>query len=108
VIRQNNMTEPPKSKLITYLKHLRHDKYGVSTISGTEIIEWCKARKNVPLSKDEPFVLKYFVHCESFDPEEQELKIVISTPRMLENLKKSHMVQVDATYRCPQKKKTSP
>lgn len=99
VIRQNKMTEPQKSKLLNYLKQLRHEKYGVSTISGTEITDWCKQKETIPHSKDEPFVLKYVVHCESFNPEEQDLKIVISTVRLLENLKKTQMVQVDATYK---------
>lgn len=99
IIRQQNMTEPPKSKLIAYLKQLRCEKYGNSTVLGTEIIEWCEARMKIPDLKDDPFVLNYTVRCESFDPEEQDIKIVLSTRRLLENLKKSDMVQIDATYK---------
>lgn len=99
VIRQKNMPEIEKSKLNTYLKQLRLEKYGVATISGTEITEWCKAREQIPDHQDEPFVLKYLISCETFDPEEQDIKIVISTLRLLGNLEKSLMVQIDATYK---------
>lgn len=70
------------------MKQLRREKYGNPTISGAEIETWCKARTKIPDSKDELFVLNYTVSCESFDPDEQDLKIVLSTLRLLENLKK--------------------
>lgn len=61
IIRQNKLNEPPKSKLKSFLKRLRCEKYGPPTISGTEITEWCKAREEIPSDKDRPFVLKHFV-----------------------------------------------
>lgn len=93
-IRKRNITELPKSKIVTYLKQLRSEKYGLPTISGTEITEWCKAREKILIEKDIPFVLKHTIEWESFDPDEQDIKIVISTLRLLEK-----KIQIDATYK---------
>jgi hypothetical protein len=94
-----NMTEPLKAKVVSFLQQVRCEKYGQATVSGTEINSWCSERTSLPSTADEPFVMKYCVRAESTNSDEQELKIVVSTRRLLENMKKSCMVQTDATYK---------
>lgn len=98
-IRRKEVREPPKSKLIAYLKRLRYEKYGSPRVSAGEIHSWCSERTQIPTNEDEPFVLDHLIRAESLDIDEQDLKIVISTKRLLQNLKKSAMVQIDATYK---------
>ena len=93
------MKEPLKKKVESYLQHLRYKKYGRPTISATEINQWCEARNKLPANIDEPFVLNYYVHAESVDPDEQDIKVVMSTLRLLGNLQKSMMVQCDGTFK---------
>ena len=52
-----------------------------------------------PSCDDDAFVLKYTVLAQSTDSDEQDIKIVISTPRLLQLMRKSPMVQTDATYK---------
>ncbi|KAK7601962.1 hypothetical protein V9T40_009403 [Parthenolecanium corni] len=99
LLRHKGMDEPEKSKLITFLKTLRLDKLGSPTVSASEIRMWCEQRKLIPQNVDEPFVLDFHIHAESHDMNKQDLKIVISTPRLLSLATKSHMVQADATHK---------
>lgn len=69
------------------------------TVSSTDITQWCRVRSAVPSDKDTPFVLNYRVHAESLNVDEQDLKVVLSTVRLLENLQNSRLVQTDATYK---------
>jgi len=45
VIRERNMTEPPKSKLVNFLQQLRAEKYGPPTIYAKDLSEWCDVRR---------------------------------------------------------------
>lgn len=99
VIRQKKLPEPPKGRIVTYLKTLREGKCGSPTVSAREIHDWCEARAQKPDDVDKPFVLSHHVHAESHNVDEQDLKIVISTLRLLDFMKKSEMVQIDATYK---------
>lgn len=92
-------SEPPKNQVVCFLQQIRSKTYDQATVSGRDITQWCEERLSMPSCKDEPFVLKYRVHAETFIPDEQDLKIVLSTVRLLENLKNSSMVQTDATYK---------
>jgi len=48
--RRNKVTEPPKAKLVNFLKSLRREKFGeTTTICANEIKEWCV--KNECLSR---------------------------------------------------------
>jgi hypothetical protein len=69
---------------------------GPPTISGVDLGKWCDARKVIPPDEDAPFVLNY---AESLNPNEQDLEVVIPSRRLPQNLKKSVMVQTDATYK---------
>lgn len=97
--REEGIPEPPKSKLINHLKTVREEKYGSPTMSANEIREWCENQKNVPDDLDTAFVLSYHVYAESNVVEEQDLKIVISTKRLLSIAKKSSLLQTDGTYK---------
>lgn len=99
VMRMRKMTEPCKSKLVTYLKQLRTEILGPSTISAPELRKWCAERNTVPTEDDEAFVLQYNVVAESSKIEEQDVQIVISTKRLLRTLKMSPLVQIDASYK---------
>ena len=59
------------------------EKYGESSVSAAEIRAWCESRKKVPVDDDEPCVLNYDVRAESADPDDQDVKIVISSRRLL-------------------------
>lgn len=45
-----------------------------------------------------PFVLKHYVHAESTNVDEQDLKVIVTTRGLLGLLCKSDLVQIDATY----------
>lgn len=61
--------------------------------------DWYTLRENLPSDEDEPFVLRHLVVAKSHLLSEQDLKIVVSTSRLLQNADKSDMVQADATYK---------
>ncbi|KAK7601130.1 hypothetical protein V9T40_008571 [Parthenolecanium corni] len=99
VIRQKKLVEPPKSRIISYLKILREVKYGSPTVSAREISAWCEAHVQRPDDLDQPFVLSHYVLAESNNVEEQDLKVLMSTRRLLNILPTTDMVQIDATYK---------
>lgn len=68
-------------------------------MSAGEISKWCTERTEIPNDEDEPFALDHLISAESLNIDEQDLKIVISTKRLLRNLKKSVMVQIEAKYK---------
>ena len=68
-------------------------------MSATVIKQWCESRKIIPEDEDEPFVLDYYVHADTMNYEEQDLKVVISTQRLLKLVSKSDMVQAHGTYK---------
>lgn len=99
LLRQHQMEEPAKAKLVAFLKTLRLSK-GTPSVSATEIRTWCNERIQIPQDEDEPYVLDFNIHAESYEVEEQDLKIVVSTRRLLSIAKKSDkLVQTDATYK---------
>lgn len=99
LIRENAMTEPVKSKLVEFLKTLRHDK-NTPSVSASEIRTWCNDRIRIPQDEDEPYVLDFLILADSYDVEEQDIKIVITTPRLLSLARKfMRLVQADATYK---------
>lgn len=99
LIRDSEMPEPPKSKLVSFLRTLRSEVLGSPTISVAELQAWCAERQHVPHDHDEPYVLASYVHAASADLEEQDLKLVISTRRSLSLIRRSRLVQIDATYK---------
>jgi hypothetical protein len=99
LILQNKMPEPPKVKLINFLKTVREKKFGPPSVSATELRTWCDERKSIPEDLDEPFVVASTIHAESTLLEEQDLKIVFSTKRLLSIARKLRMIQADATYK---------
>jgi hypothetical protein len=99
VIRSAGMPEPSKQQLNSFLTAIRSKKYGPPCMSAVEIRRWCEKHKNVPAELDEPFVLACHIHAESFVVEEQDLKIVISTRRLLSLARKSRMMQTDGSYK---------
>lgn len=96
VFRRENIIEPPKTQLTSFLRTLRTNTYGPSTISGNELVDWCKKKSVVPDDEDKLFVLDYNIIC---DTGNQDIKIVLSTRRLLKNINKSCMVQADSTYK---------
>lgn len=98
-MRQQKIVEPQKSRLISFLRTLRTEKYGLPSVSASTIREWCEANNGVPEDMDAPFVVAFTIHAESVEPEEQDLKVVISTKRLLSLAQKSTLVQTDATYK---------
>ena len=66
-LRNRNLSEPAKAKVVYYLQQLRREKYGQPTVSGSDITKWCTERITVPSDKDTPFVLNYLVHTESLN-----------------------------------------
>jgi len=72
------MVEPSKAKLKAYLQQPRIKKYGSPTVSTTQVRQWCEVRKNTPSDEDEAFVLDYYIHAESLNPDDQYLRYVDS------------------------------
>lgn len=99
LIRDNHMIEPKKSKLVSFLATLRVDTLGKPSISVGELHAWCDQRKRVPNDVDEPYVLASYIEAESSNPDEQDLKLVISSRRLLSLMKRSPLTQTDATYK---------
>lgn len=99
LIRQKKIKEPSKQKLKSFLQRLRTETYGPATVSAHTIREWCEARKEIPLDEDTAFVLDHLVHAESTNPDDQVLRLVVSTRRLLRSMEKSDMVQIDSTYK---------
>lgn len=99
LVRQNGMVEPPKTQVIGFLTKLRQKK-GTPSASTSEIRTWCNERIQIPQDEDEPYVIGFVVFAESYNSEDQDLKIVMSTPRLLK-LAKNHpkLAQTDATYK---------
>ena len=99
LIKKANLEEPPKSKIIHHLRTLREEKYGKSSITDVEIKKWAEIKKIIPIEEDTPFVINYKVNCDSLNENDQKLKILISSKRLLNNLNVYQMVQIDATYK---------
>ena len=99
LIRQQQFAEPEKSKLVSFLQGLRVEKLGPATISAREINEWCHLKEGVPSDLDEAFVLAHHVFAKSFNTDEQDLKVVLSTRRLLANMKKTNLIQADGTFK---------
>jgi hypothetical protein len=57
-----------------------------------------KQGEKTPDSKNELFVLNHTVCCDLLI-QVNDIKIILSTPRLLKNLRKSKMVQMDATFK---------
>lgn len=99
LIRDNHMIEPQKSKLVSFLAKLREDTVGSPSISVAELHAWCEQRKRVSDDVDEPYVLASHIQADSCNLDEQDVKFVISTRRLLSLMKKSPLTQTDATYK---------
>lgn len=98
VIRKKKLSEPPKSKIISYLAQLRKEKYGDVTVSASEIRTWCESRK-VPSNEENMYVLRHYIVAESYDPAKQDLKVVVSTRRLMRNVFHSNKLQTDGTFK---------
>jgi len=83
LIVTKKMKERAKLKLVSFLIKLHEKQFGPAGISVPELCAWCAARTHIPADEDEVFVLKYVIHAESRNVDEQELKIVMSTRRLL-------------------------
>ncbi|XP_031346018.1 uncharacterized protein LOC116172859 [Photinus pyralis] len=90
---------PVKSQLKTFLTSLRSKTLGASTISAGELSNWCSANSNVPSNEDQPYVLDFKIDVDDADFLKQDLKIVLSTKRLLKLLGEVDKVQADATYK---------
>ncbi|XP_031334611.1 uncharacterized protein LOC116164553 [Photinus pyralis] len=90
---------PVKSQLKTFLTSLRSKTLGASTISAGELSNWCSANSNVPTNEDQPYVLDFKIDVDDADFLKQDLKIVLSTKRLLKLLGEVDKVQADATYK---------
>lgn len=99
LIEKANFIEPPKSKIEYYLRMLRHAKYGKPSFSSGEINNWCEERKRIPIEEDTSFVLDYIVDCNFSNIEQRDLKMFVSSKRLLNNMNRSQMIQIDATYK---------
>lgn len=99
LIRQRKMVEPPKAQLVNYLKTIRQQKYGPPSISATDLRTRCQEMASIPNDADEPFVLAHHIDADSQLAEDQDLKIVFTTKRLLSIAEKSRTIQADATYK---------
>jgi len=99
LLRKKGMSEPKKLKVTYFLHTLRVEKYGSSHMCATEIKKWCEGKRVEPVDPDEPFLLAYHVCADTPAFDEQDLKVVMSTKRLLEMAKKSRMIQTDSTYK---------
>lgn len=98
-IRTAKLIVPHKSQLVSFLQGLREKKFGPARISAGELQLWCEERSEIPTNEDEVFVVAFHIRAESFDVNEQELKIILSTRRLLALCKNSQLLQCDATYK---------
>lgn len=99
LIRGKGMVEPSTTKLKSYLQQLRYEKFGAPTVSASEVKAWCEERKEIPADDDTAFVLQYYVEAQSRNVDEQYLRIILTTKRLLSLMRTSEMVQIDATYK---------
>ena len=99
ILQTLNLKEPAKSKLQSFVRTVRENTLGCPTILAAEIEQWCEQRTSVPSDEDEPFVLKYYVNKKSENPDEQCLKVVLSTRRLLLFTSLLSLIQIDATYK---------
>lgn len=82
LIRRKQQSEPSKSQIIIYLRKLRLEKMALIQFQPMKF-ERCEEHNGVPSDDDEPFVINHHIFAESFNIEEQDLKIVFSTCRLL-------------------------
>ena len=99
VIRKRNMVEPEKSKLVSFLQTLRTETFGSPTISSNELRTWCTERKQIPECDDDVYMLDFYIRADSTNVDDQDVKVVMSTCRLVSLCRKSSMVQADATYK---------
>ncbi|GBO13675.1 hypothetical protein AVEN_119247-1 [Araneus ventricosus] len=95
--QNRGLKEPEKMELTNFLAKVRQEKFGPPTISVKDVFNWCKARMDVPVEGDTPFA--FGVNVEVDDGDKHDLKIVISTKRLLRLMIKTEGVQTDATYK---------
>jgi hypothetical protein len=74
-----------------------------------ELPKWCIEHEHIPYDEDEPFVVNYQICTDEDSAEKDENKdikikigqfrILVSTKRLLKLIKKTHVLQTDATYK---------
>ena len=80
---KNKIVGPSKSQIKHY-KSFETDKYGPSYISVDKLRNLCES--NIASEDmDSLFVLDYKIECDSGDIDNQDLQIIMSTKRLLEN-----------------------
>lgn len=98
-IRREKLPVPKKVQLVSFLQALRLKKFGAATVSAADLVSWCEERTDLPSDVDEVFVVDFQVRADSYDVNEQQVRVVLSTRRLLSFCKESRMVQCDATYK---------
>ena len=98
-IRKEKLRVPHKAQLVSFLQALRVKKFGPARICAADLQSWCEERLKIPADEDEVFVVDFHIRATSYDVADQELRIVLSTRRLLSIFKKSRMLQADATYK---------
>jgi len=92
------MKEPKKNTTQAFLQTIQTGKLGPASMSAPKMhMVW--GESTVPENVDKPFVVSFYIYAESIDPEEQDLKIVISTRRLLSLAQKLPLVQTDVMYK---------
>lgn len=78
----------------------RHRKYSCATISVNDVWSGVLREKLYQRTKTKQFVLNHIIIADSRTPDEQQdLKIFLSTHRLLSNLSLLKMIQIDAIYK---------
>lgn len=83
-----------RRQLTNLLAKFRTEKYGPTTISVPELIEWCKTRNAIPRDENATFVLSM-----ETGEDDMSVRVLVSTRKLLNETARSELVHADGTYK---------
>ncbi|KAF9758301.1 hypothetical protein NGRA_3148 [Nosema granulosis] len=108
VLHERRMAVPSIGQLNNFLRSMKTEKLGPTTISLGEIEQWCiESSKTIPESDDTPFVASYQViydvddrnESDDDDMNDNKFRFFVTTKRLLQMASRSKKIHADATYK---------
>lgn len=94
---KKGLERPPKAKFDTFMKKLRHERYGNEKINCGQLEKWLQDNTSLPESDMEPFILNYEMNCE--DKDKLDFRFFVSTKLLLQQAIGANKIHTDATYK---------
>lgn len=96
---RKGFTPPKKAKLVSFLTILRKEKFGSDKLHYGTLEQWLHDSSNVPLDKNEPFVVAYKVSINEENFDDSKFRFFLSSQTLLYNAINVERFHTDATYK---------